>query len=211
VFSDSIVITTKDDSEPSFLTILERCSAVFGTLLQHEIAVRGAIAHGTFITSKTNSGTFVAGRAIIEAYQFEENQDWIGVMLAPSVVQKIPNLSERCKYEEPYTDEIMRRLNGRLPWVAYMQSFDSIPFHGGPLETTNYDGFAIVPSDAKFDPVSLRDSLAKSLESLARLKSIAPNPQAQQKYQRTIEWLVGVYHSWNNVLIRREELAKRSA
>jgi hypothetical protein len=62
VFSDSIVITTKDDSEDSFLALIERCSIVFATLLQNEIAIRGAIAHGTFMTSKTNSGTFVAGR-----------------------------------------------------------------------------------------------------------------------------------------------------
>lgn len=201
VFSDSIVITTRDDTDQSFEALVARCSTVFGSLLQTEIAVRGAIAHGTFITSKTNSGTFVAGRAIIDAYDFEQKQDWTGIMLAPSVVRQIPDIADRCKFEDPHDDEVMRRLNSRLPLVAYVQRCPSIPFH----EAAGYDGFAIVPSDGKFDPVSLRDGLGQSIESLHRLKSIAPNPQAQQKHQRAIQWLLGIHGNWRTVVFRRDQ------
>jgi hypothetical protein len=65
VFSDSIIITTKDDSDESFELLLARCSLVFGALLQNEISVRGAIAHGTFMREKTPSGTFVAGEELL--------------------------------------------------------------------------------------------------------------------------------------------------
>src|SRR5437016_4652190 len=48
VFSDTIVITTHDDSESSFLQLLQKCSALFGRMLVRDIALRGAIAHGSF-------------------------------------------------------------------------------------------------------------------------------------------------------------------
>jgi hypothetical protein len=102
VFSDSIVITTRNDDEESLLALLSRCSTFFGALIASEIAVRGAIAHGSYLTSKTATGTFVAGRAIIEAYTFEQRQDWVGIMLAPSVNARVPDLTERCLIEDPY-------------------------------------------------------------------------------------------------------------
>jgi hypothetical protein len=132
-------------------------------------------------------------------------------MVAPSVVQRIPDLSQRCKFEEPSTEELMRSLHNRLRWVGCMQRCNSIPFHGSPLEINKYDGFAIVPSDGKFDLDSLRDSLGKSLESLDRLKSIAPNPQAQQKHQRAIGWLSQVHADWKGAIFRREELKQRQS
>src|SRR5882762_11679486 len=71
VFSDSIVLTTKDDSESELQTLVLRCSRAFGLMLQHEIALRGAISHGSFFRAGAASGVFVAGRAILDAYRFE--------------------------------------------------------------------------------------------------------------------------------------------
>src|SRR5262245_57830120 len=48
LFSDTVVFYTLDDSPESFLTILKGCSHVIYSLLKHEIAVRGAVAHGPF-------------------------------------------------------------------------------------------------------------------------------------------------------------------
>jgi hypothetical protein len=148
VFSDSIVITTRDDSDASFISLMARCSVTFGTLLKHEIAVRGAIAHGTFVTSKTSSGTFVAGRAIIEAYKYETKQDWTGIMLAPSVVRKISNLSERCEFQDPSTLEVMQQIRGRLPYIACLQPC-AVPFHNEEGDSSAYQGYAIVPTLGK--------------------------------------------------------------
>lgn len=207
VFSDSIVVTTADDDDASLQALLERCSSLFGGLLANEIPVRGAIGHGTYVRETMHSGTFVAGRAIIEAYQFEGRQDWVGIMLAPSVIQKISNLADRCRFRLPTSPDLLSELTDRLPWAAYMQYCDQIPFHGEPLEMTNYQGFAIVPSNGDRDFASLSESLSLSLASLARLKMLAPSPQTQLKYQRCINWLSSVQANWRSAASQRDLFA----
>src|SRR5438105_728532 len=69
VFSDSIVLTTLDDSPESLKALLRCCSHLFGEMLKSEIALRGAIAHGTYSRSFAANGVFVAGKAIIDAYE----------------------------------------------------------------------------------------------------------------------------------------------
>src|SRR5258708_4446312 len=70
-FSDSIVLTTKDGSDDALRSLLLACSKVFGAMLDKRIPLRGAVAFGPYIRSETSGGVFVAGKAIIEAYQFE--------------------------------------------------------------------------------------------------------------------------------------------
>jgi hypothetical protein len=202
VFSDSIVIATTDNTEASFQGLLKRCSTVFGALLAREIPVRGAVAHGTYVSEKTDSGRFVAGRAIIDAYQFEGEQDWVGIMLSPSVIRQFPDLGKRCLLNDPHTDALLSELTNRLPWAAFVQPCGQIPFHGGP----DYHGFAIVPSNGGLDVAELRDSLLRSVASLQRLKSLAPSPQTQLKHQRTMNWLSQIQMQWQLAAFRRDQL-----
>src|SRR5438128_1642726 len=43
VFSDSIVLTTEEDSESALQILIRRCSRALGLMLQNEIPLRGAI------------------------------------------------------------------------------------------------------------------------------------------------------------------------
>src|SRR5258708_33104448 len=52
VFSDSIILTTPDDSLPAFQELEARCSTLLWVMLRSDIALRGAIAHGPYITEK---------------------------------------------------------------------------------------------------------------------------------------------------------------
>lgn len=49
-----------------------------------EILLRGAISYGECYLAASDSGLVYIGKPIAEAYEWEHNQDWIGVMLAPS-------------------------------------------------------------------------------------------------------------------------------
>jgi hypothetical protein len=212
VFSDSIIITTHDDTDASLQELLKRCSALFGGLLVQGIPVRGAISHGSFITSKTQSGTFVAGRAIIEAYQFEEKQNWVGIMLAPSVIAKkrdIRNLSEIGGTFQTATD-FQRFVSERKPWAAFVQFCERIPFHGTPLDDPDYEGLALVPTRGEALFPGMKDTIDASIQALSRLKAIAPDPQAQAKYQRSILWLLRVAGSWRHAEEQREIFEKKS-
>jgi hypothetical protein len=203
VFSDSIVITTADDCDVSLQALLQGCSTLFGALLANEIPVRGAIAHGSYVREKTPSGSFVAGRAIIEAYQFEGKQDWVGIMLAPSVIRKVPNLADRCRVEDPHVARLMAELIERLPWAAFVQPCNEIPFHG----SGNYHGFAVVPTNGALDLAALRDSIYQSVKSLERLEALAPSPETQSKHHRSICWLSDIRGGWHRAAFRREQQA----
>jgi len=204
VFSDSIVIGSKDDSAEGLLLLVEQCSKLFGEMLNVNIAIRGAIAYGPYTRSRLSFGSFFAGRAIVEAYKFESAQNWVGIMLAPSVVERMPDLTRRCNVEapgfEPFKAEDHVNLARRISWAACLQQCPRIPFHGcQPWEDNAYDGFAIVPTAATVSPESIATSLAGSLKAIARLKSLAPNPQVQAKYSQTHQWLYQKQSQWANI------------
>jgi hypothetical protein len=209
VFSDSIVLTTEDETDAALQSLLMRCSSVFGLMLQSGIPIRGAIAHGSYERSENiggarfpTSGVFVAGRSIIDAYNFEMQQDWIGVMLAPSTVKRIPDLAARCDIGLVNAINLadLKAAETRIDWGAFVQRCASIPFHSSmPLEDSTYDGFAVVPTYGIAIPEALSDSLSKSLERLNWLKSVAPNPAAQSKYERTIRWLHPLQYRWSQI------------
>jgi hypothetical protein len=221
VFSDTIVLTTPDDSEASLLAIITQCSRVFGTMLDNDIPLRGAIAHGFCFRSDSpeGGGTFVAGRAILDAYKFEMAQDWVGIMLAPSIVQKVPDLRERCALHSPMgTPEDDQALRKKLEWAAFVQPCGNIPFHtNNPLENYGYDGFAIVPTNGNSRINELVQDLDVKLKKLLWLKSLAPDPRAQSKYQHCYAWLynvnasIGQIASWHNHLIDQGKLVPDTA
>jgi hypothetical protein len=205
VFSDSIILTTPDDSLPSLQALLARCSSFLWVMLRNDIALRGAIAHGPYVAEKTGRGTFVAGKAIIDAYHFEGAQDWIGIMLAPSVIQRVPDLQQLCRVGDPFRIDLWEELNARLPWAAFVQPCSEIPFRAPGTDATNFEGFAIVPTHGDRDASALFESLSAATERLVWLKSIAPNPQAQEKYVRTLTWLWEVCSKWQLVTRRRDQ------
>jgi hypothetical protein len=57
VFSDSIILTTPDDTLPGLRAFMASCSTLLGVMLSKDIALRGAIAHGPYIVEKTGRGS----------------------------------------------------------------------------------------------------------------------------------------------------------
>jgi hypothetical protein len=207
VFSDSIVLTTYDDDR-SFQALLLRCSRMFGLMLEIEVPLRGAIAHGPFLRQGVPGGVFVAGRAIVDAYRFETAQDWVGIMLAPSAVKRFPGLEERCEIGSTWSQD----LEGRLAWAAFIQRYHRIPFHKDkdrPFDDSDFDGFAIVPTDGILEPPAIRDSLDRSIKDLKWLKSLAPDPAAQGKYKSAIRRLENTCRSWRQIAYSWERAKQR--
>ncbi|HEU4389711.1 MAG TPA: hypothetical protein VFV34_18040 [Blastocatellia bacterium] len=93
VFSDSIMLTAKGEEPESLLEIAGASSRLLSDLLSEGIPLRGAIAFGSFFRSAIGESVFVAGRAVVDAYQFEQTQDWIGVMIAPSARARVTDLA----------------------------------------------------------------------------------------------------------------------
>ena len=99
-FSDTFLMYSSDNSAPSFTAIEATTRWFIYFLICSGIPVRGAMACGDFYAEKINSVFF--GQALIEAYHYGENQDWIGFILAPSAVNQMALIglpaSERLNY-----------------------------------------------------------------------------------------------------------------
>ena len=201
VFSDSIVLTGKGDSEASLQALVQQCSKLFGAMLENEFALRGAIAYGSYLRAEGEGGIFVAGNPIIEAYRYETAQDWVGIMLSPSVVKRMPNLASLCALRAYSTKEQLEDLKGRLDWAPFVQPSYNIPFHGTNFaDTPFFHGFAVLPTNGSNKPSDVRNSLRVSVSGLSRLKSIAPNPDAQAKYSRSSQFLENVLKCWDTIV-----------
>jgi hypothetical protein len=198
VFSDSIVLTAKDQDEQGLLNIAQASSLLMGTLLKKGIALRGAIAFGNVFRRSLEESVFVAGRAIVDAYHFERIQQWVGVMLTPSAVARIPDLRQRCELSIHNQDlSIIRK---QVRWAAYIQPWGGIPFRGvNANESDPFDGFAVVPTTGAIELLSHHLMLDDIRESLAWLRSLAPSPQDQRKYSESMRWVDSVRNPWPTI------------
>jgi hypothetical protein len=194
VFSDSIIITTIDDSPHSLIALIRACSRLVGLLLEAQIAIRGAIAHGEFVRDVTDNGVFVAGPPIVDAYDFEGKQDWAAIMLTPSVLRKVPDLQERCAM--PPRAAVPSSYVARLAWTLLVQRFEKIPFQNG----REFDGFVIVPTPANRQTNGVASYITKCAQHLHALKLLAAEPEHQRKYARSANWLNGIAEGWTDVM-----------
>jgi hypothetical protein len=203
LFSDTVVLFTFSDSEDAFRQIATTTSQLLYELVAREVPVRGAIAHGAFARSEHDgSGTVVAGRPIIEAHHFESQLQWIGVMLAPSVLRRLPTMSEMTRVTARTDGEDQMAYLARSIRACQVQACDRIPVSGiGGGTAGNQEGFAVVPiaSDVS-DIASIRGSLQKTREKLRWLKQVAPDPRSQAKYQNSISWFDDLLGTWATVL-----------
>ena len=194
VFSDTIVLTTEGNGPDPLLTMAQASSRMFYDLLQLGIPIRGAIAFGNFFRSTIVDSVFVAGSAVVDAYWFEQQQDWVGVMLAPSARACVPDLESRCELRPP------GGFKGRAEWAAVIQRCRSIPFHSERSDDLrNFDGFAVVPRKCEPVPVDILRCISDSETRLQWLRGIAPSPASQRKYDATLRWLGSFREDWRGI------------
>jgi hypothetical protein len=196
LFSDTVVLYTFEDSEDSFNDIIGASCQLFHDLLMADVPVRGAISHGDFLRSEDERhGTVIAGRPIIDAHFYESQQQWIGIMLTPSLLERRPEI----------TKEFCALAAADAPVIALatlmIQPCSSIPLEPVSGQQTPFEGFAIVPlagNEQTFRAIqSTLDGIRKKLE---RLKQLAPEARSQAKYQRTAEWLQQITQNFVDVL-----------
>lgn len=90
-FSDTFIIYSKDDSEKEFAYVEHVGRLFFQKLILHRIPVCAALTHGA-LYSQSRMNIFV-GPALIDAYNYAENQDWLGFVLTPTVFERLKDTS----------------------------------------------------------------------------------------------------------------------
>jgi len=87
-FSDTFLLYSLDDSIKSYNTVYSAAKQFFDYMtITKKWLLRGAIAVGDFYVDMNNS--IYLGEALIDAYNFTEKQDWIGMVLTPTAYEKL--------------------------------------------------------------------------------------------------------------------------
>lgn len=102
-FSDTFLIVTADDSPISFteIDLLARSFSFF--LLRRRVPFRGAIACRQMYADFEN-GVYL-GSGMVEAYEYADGQDWVGLVLCPSAMSRMVSFG--------------LELDGRLNWQPF--------------------------------------------------------------------------------------------
>ena len=201
LFSDTVVLFSFGDDSESFRQLSLVASRLLYSLIESEVPVRGAIAHGDFARSDgAGSGTVLAGRPIVEAHNYEAIQQWIGIMLAPSALRKLGPLADVTavtgrENHETETSYFVRCLN-----ACRIQPCPRIPIQAsGGAAASTLEGYALVPMNPEVRTTGdIKESLAKSIDRLRWLKYLAPDSRSQSKYQNSIDWLSGLLTDWTS-------------
>ena len=87
-FSDTVIITTEDDSIASLHTIIARSLELFRCALRNGIPLRGGIAHGIWFEKRENHKDLFCGTSLSEAYALGEEQQLLGISVCSTVYSK---------------------------------------------------------------------------------------------------------------------------
>ncbi len=86
-FSDTFVIFTSTLETSSYPWFLLQCIQTIEKSIQVRLPLRGAISVGSAYTS--TDPPIVLGQSFLEAYDYCEDQNWIGLLLTPSATIKL--------------------------------------------------------------------------------------------------------------------------
>lgn len=138
-YADTFLFYTTEISDNAFVALMNACSAMFIAAIAYGKPIRGATAVGDFYASEN----LITGKPIIEAYENEKRQDWIGCWIndecvaAISEEAKLGHLERKqiVKYPIPFKDGLVKEVFA-FNWVSLL----SIPAYSAMqyLETKSF-------------------------------------------------------------------------
>jgi hypothetical protein len=91
-FSDTILFYTKKDTDEAVQELLSTVALLVSTtLIDGKTRIRGGIAYGEAYIDPLNS--LFVGQPIVDAYNLEKSQQWVGVALSQSAVRRLPEMA----------------------------------------------------------------------------------------------------------------------
>jgi hypothetical protein len=181
LFSDSIIITADSTSYPALYNM---CSAVsdisYNLLVDHNVPLCGCISCGSFENQLDGRNSIITGAPLVDAIHFEKQQNWIGVMLSPSVLKEKKGLKELI---HPAQTKVMSNMDV-LKWGSVLVE-SNIPFH-----ESEYRGFAVIPRKMETNSrVKTVEDIQEYSRKLIELSYYAPSPYEQYKYNQSKKFM----------------------
>lgn len=81
LFSDTFFIWTDGATDAHFTKMLFTCGCLFLSAIEHGFMIRGAVTVGDL----TVSGATILGKPIVEAAQYEKQQEWMGCRISDQI------------------------------------------------------------------------------------------------------------------------------
>ncbi|WP_152417573.1 hypothetical protein [Methylophaga lonarensis] len=137
-FSDTFILYTRGSSEHEFAKIEMASRLFFQRLILKEIPVRGALTVGPVYTNRSKN-TYV-GKGLIDAYEYGEDQNWLGFILTPSVFKHLSGstipINQRAFYRKIDASVLKKksssnvyaftfdngRINGKNPFLNHLNN-----------------------------------------------------------------------------------------
>jgi hypothetical protein len=117
IFSDSIILTSLDESAESCLKLLLYARMLLIHLFAMGFSIRGSVAAGALYHNPATSVTL--GHALTEAYLLEQQQEWAGICISDSVWSHYPSLKQLV--DDPYNALHYYFLQYTPPWKGTAQ------------------------------------------------------------------------------------------
>lgn len=159
-FSDTFIVYTRGASLKEFARIEHFCRMFFQRLILRSIPVRGSLSVGLMYTNRKQH-TYI-GPALIEAYHYGEDPNWIGFVLTPSVSKELAATEipiEKRSFYRSVPKEVQRKLD-------YNGAF-AFAFNNGSVNGQN-----------------------PYLASIRDMETTAPTKGVKLKYKNTIDFLM---------------------
>jgi len=156
--SDTLVFYSPDLSTGGYGNFLGLCQHLAYKAINARLPLRGAISSGTLIAEQNRP--IILGPAFVEAYEYCEGQDWVGLLMAPSATKRL-------------------RDNHLEPLHHHFVADDAIPLKGN-VSPENVLAYRFQDGATNFDnPL---------LPVLEEMKAQAPD-NAKHKHHQTIDFI----------------------
>lgn len=199
IFSDNVVVYIPADLE-NLSRIIKVCSHLLYELITLEIPIRGAISYGFIENDEKQENQIISGKPVIDAYQHEQKQNWIGMIISPHV-----NLEKDyyvyLKFNSGFelsSEESDLLSSTKRSDISLFLSHGVVPITGRKVDAmTSFNAFRIHPFPDLTEISSQRVNdqyqvLCKHLKStiatLAYLRDCSSKHQV--KYQNTLDFLL---------------------
>ena len=88
--SDTFLFFTHDDSKDSFVCVAETTKCFCWAVMPKSWPLRGAIGFGELYADKSNN--IFLGSGLIDAYEYAQKQNWIGLIVTPKANSRLREL-----------------------------------------------------------------------------------------------------------------------
>jgi hypothetical protein len=130
-FSDTITIFSPNLEVSSYPWFLLQCTSMIEKSIDVRLPMRGAISVGTAFACDTPP--IIIGPSFLEAHEYCEDQDWVGLLLSPSATIRLKNEGIEPLHHDFVNDEIPLRNKEKTNVMAYRFQNGSASFESPHL------------------------------------------------------------------------------